>query len=179
MSKKSLYQLFENGELSESNHESYKIVIEYALQWIYRYILITISNKSFQQEYDKQLPSKYNKSYYIESQMTTSVVKTRNNISTELILTPLIKKNISYVFAETIVIDGKDGAMVKECHYIRFPIQYLEFTNEMINLNDFMHEYDEQHLLGTHIVKLIHYDSFEPDASVVNQLAESFKDVFL
>lgn len=176
MSKKSLYQLFEDGDLSEKNCELYKIVTEYALQWMCRYILITISDKSFQQEYDKQLPSK---SYYIESQMTTSVVKTRNNISTELILTPLIKKNISYVFAETIVIDGKDGTMVKEFHYIRFPIQYLEFTNEMINLNDFMHEYDEQHLLGTHIVKLIHYDSFEPDESVVKQLAESFKDVFL
>lgn len=176
MSKKSLYQLFEDGDLSEKNCELYKIVTEYALQWMHKYILSTLSDKSFQQEYDKQLPSK---SYYIESQMTTSVVKTKNNISTELMLTPLIKKNTSYVFAETIVIDGTNGAMFKEFHYILFPIQYLEFTNELININHFMHEYDEHHLLGTHIVKLINYDSFEPDKSVVKQLAESFKDVFL
>lgn len=179
MSKKSLYQLFEDGDLSEKNCELYKTVTEYALQWMYRYISITISDKSFQQEYNKQLPSEYHKSDHMGSQMTTSIEKTRNNISTELILTPLIKKNTSYIFAETIVIDGTNGAMFKEFHYILFPIQFLEFTNELININHFMHEYDEHHLLGTHIVKLINYDSFEPDESVVKQLAESFKDVFL
>lgn len=163
----------------KKNCELYKIVTEYALQWMHKYILSTLSDKSFQHEYDNQLSSEYHKSYYIQSQMTTSIVKTRNNISTELMLTPLIKKNTSYVFAETIVIDGTNGAMFKEFHYILFPIQFLEFTNEMINLNDFMHEYDEHHLLGTHMVKLINYDSFELDASVVKQLAESFKDVFL
>lgn len=184
LSKKPLYQLFEDGELSKSNHELYKMARDEASSKMYKCILATLSEKSFHNEYDEQLSSEYDPIDDIEYKRTAIVIKLKKTILTKLLLTPLIKSNKCYIFAETLVIDGKGNTIIKESHYILFPIQYFEFTNEMFDLNHFNHEEDIKNFLLDYMLNnpdyITHdYITFNVNNSVIRQLAKSFKDVFI
>ena len=98
----------------------------------------------------------------------------------KLRLTPVIKKDKNYIFAETIVVNKKDNTTFKETHYILFPIQYLKFTNQKFDTNRLVHEDKVSHLLFHLDIKPRRYGcNFEPNKQIINQLVESFKDVFL
>lgn len=179
LSKKPLYQLFEDGELSKSNHELYKMARDEASSKMYKCILATFSDKSFHNEYDEQLSSEYDPIDDIEYKRTAIVIKLKKTILTKLLLTPLIKSNKCYIFAETLVIDRKGNTILQESHYILFPIQYFEFTKKMFDLNHFNHEDNIQNLLLDRMLDNPYYITFNVNNSVIRQLAKSFKDVFI
>lgn len=165
--KKPLYQLFEDGDLSKDNQKLYRYIKNTSIFNVTGYISETFKDPSFRPCYDDLL--------YYES----SIIKRKDKLSIKLRSTPLIKKGKIYIFTETFVIDQSDDILFKETHYILFPIQYLEFTNQKFDTNHLAHEDKVRDLLLKSDVKPNYRNHFEPDKQIINQLAESFKDVFL
>lgn len=165
--KKPLHQLYEDGDLSKDNQKLYKYIKNTSIFNVTGYISETFKDPSFRPCYDDLL--------YYES----SVIKRKDKLSTKLQLIPITKKGKIYIFAETFVVDESKDISFKETHYILFPIQYLEFTNQEFDTNYLVHEYKVRHLLLESDIKPNYSNHFEPDKQVINQLTESFKDVFL
>ena len=167
MPKKPLHQLYEDGDLSKDNQKLYKYIKNTSIFNVTGYISETFKDPSFRPCYDDLL-------YY-----ELSVIKRKDKLSTKLRLTPIIKKGKIYIFAETFVIDQSEDILFKETHYILFPIQYLDFTNQKFDTNYLVHEHKVRHLLLKSDVKPNYRNHFEPNKQVINQLVESFKNVFL
>lgn len=165
--KKPLHQLYEDGDLSKDNQKLYKYIKNTSIFNVTGYISETFKDPSFRPCYDEML-------YY-----DLSVVKQKGQSSIKLRVTPIIKKGKNYIFAETFIVDQSKDISFKETHYILFPIQYLEFTNQKFDTNYLVHEHKVRHLLLKSDVKPNYRNQFEPNKRVINQLVESFKDVFL
>lgn len=167
LSEKPLYQLYEDGDLSKDNQKLYRYIQNTSIFNVTGYISETFKDSSFRPCYDEML-------YY-----DLSVVKHKGQSSIKLRVTPIIKKGKNYIFAETFVTDQNEDILFKETHYILFPIQYLEFTNQKFDTNYLVHEHKVRHLLLKSDVKPNYRNQFEPNKQVINQLVESFKNVFL
>lgn len=180
MSKKPLYQLFEDGDLSEENQKLYKVMKDTVLLNMYKHMLATLNHDTFRYDYDERLPSLTSLIDNDDrSKFTLIIGKKRNNIVSKLILTPIIEKNKTYIFAEMIVINQKDGESFKETHYIPFPIQYFDITNREFDFNYLAHESKVRDLMFNNIIKPHSNTPFKQNNAVIKELATSFKDVFI
>ena len=176
MSKKPLYQLFEDGDLSEQNHRIYDVMKDTILSNIHKHILTTLSHDVFRDNYDQQIRLDHD---LYQSKFVLGIGKTRDNMINKLILTPIIEKNKTYIFAEMIVINQKDGESFKETHYIPFPIQYFDITNREFDFNYLAHESKVRDLMFNNIIKPHSNTPFKQNNAVIKELATSFKDVFI
>ena len=180
MSKKPLYQLFEDDDLSEENQKIYEIMKDAVLLNMYKHMLATLKNDAFQHVYDNRLPSLGSLiNNNDRSKFTLAIGKQRNNIVSKLILTPMIEKNKTYILTEMIAINQKDGKSFKEMHHIAFPIQYLDFTNQEFDFNHLAHESKVRDLMFNNIIKPHSNTPFKQNNAVIKELATSFKDVFI
>lgn len=180
LSKKPLYQLYADLDLSEENHKLYKTMKDIILLNMYKHMLTTLKNDAFKYDYDNLLPSlRALRDRNNQSKFTLSIKKERNNIVSKLTLTPIIEKNKTYILTEMIAINQKDGQSFKEMHRIPFPIQYLEFTNQEFDFNYLAHESKVRESIFNNIMKPYYKTPFKENNSVIRELATSFKDVFI
>ena len=176
MSKKPLYQLFEDGDLSEQNHRIYDVMKDTVLSNMHKHTLTTLSHDVFRDNYDQQIRLDHD---LYQSKFVLGIGKTRDNMINKLILTPMIEKNKTYILAEMIAFDTKNSEWFKETHHIPFPIQYLDFTNQEFDVNFLTHESNVRALIFNSGVKPHFISSFKEDVVVIRKLATSFKDVFI
>lgn len=180
LSKKSLYQLYEDLDLSEENHKLYKTMKDIILLNMYKHILTTLKNDAFKYDYDNLLPpSRLLKDRNDQPTFKFGIGKERNNIVSKLILIPMIKKNKTYILTEMTVINQKDGQSFKETHQIPFPIKYLDFTNQEFDFNYLAHESKVRESIFNNIMKPYYKTPFKENNAIIRELATSFKDVFI